>query len=50
MLQRVQYIFQNPYTSLNPRKTVGQIVAQQLGQFLDLDLPGALRARSPGPR
>ncbi len=38
VLQRVQYIFQNPYTSLNPRKTVGQIVAQQLEQFLDLDI------------
>jgi peptide/nickel transport system ATP-binding protein len=37
VLQRVQYIFQNPYTSLNPRKTVGQIVAQQLEQFVDLD-------------
>jgi peptide/nickel transport system ATP-binding protein len=33
VLKRVQYIFQNPYTSLNPRKTVGQIVAQQLEQF-----------------
>jgi peptide/nickel transport system ATP-binding protein len=33
LLKRVQYIFQNPYTSLNPRKTVGQIVAQQLVQF-----------------
>ncbi len=36
VLQRVQYIFQNPYTSLNPRKTVGQIVDQQLKQFADL--------------
>jgi peptide/nickel transport system ATP-binding protein len=36
VLQRVQYIFQNPYTSLNPRKTVGQIVAQQLEQFIDV--------------
>ena len=33
LLKRVQYIFQNPYTSLNPRKTVGQIVAQQLEEF-----------------
>jgi peptide/nickel transport system ATP-binding protein len=32
----VQYVFQNPYTSLNPRKTVGQIVAQPLEQFLRL--------------
>jgi peptide/nickel transport system ATP-binding protein len=36
MLRRVQYIFQNPYTSLNPRKTVGQIIDQQLRQFTDL--------------
>jgi peptide/nickel transport system ATP-binding protein len=36
VLQRVQYIFQNPYTSLNPRKTVGQIVAQPLEQYLDI--------------
>jgi peptide/nickel transport system ATP-binding protein len=32
----VQYVFQNPYTSLNPRKTVGQIVAQPLEQYLKL--------------
>jgi peptide/nickel transport system ATP-binding protein len=37
ILRRVQYIFQNPYASLNPRKTVGQIVAQQLEQFLRLE-------------
>jgi peptide/nickel transport system ATP-binding protein len=36
VLQRVQYIFQNPYTSLNPRKTIGQIVAQPLEQYLDI--------------
>jgi len=38
LLQRVQYIFQNPYTSLNPRKTVGQIVSQPLEHFFDLSL------------
>jgi peptide/nickel transport system ATP-binding protein len=36
VLRRVQYIFQNPYTSLNPRKTVGQIIDQQLRQFTGL--------------
>jgi peptide/nickel transport system ATP-binding protein len=36
VLRRVQYIFQNPYTSLNPRKTVGQIVTQPLEQYLRL--------------
>ena len=28
--QRIQYIFQNPYASLNPRRTVGQTIARQL--------------------
>ncbi len=36
VLKRVQYIFQNPYTSLNPRKTIGQIIGQQLEQFRQL--------------
>jgi peptide/nickel transport system ATP-binding protein len=36
VLRRVQYIFQNPYTSLNPRKTVGQIIDQQLKQVTGL--------------
>jgi peptide/nickel transport system ATP-binding protein len=34
--QAIQYIFQNPYSSLNPRKTVGQSVAQPLELFFDL--------------
>ena len=38
VLRRVQYIFQNPYTSLNPRQTVGQIIDQQLTQFAGLSL------------
>ena len=32
-LRAMQYIFQNPYTSLNPRKTVGQLVEQPLAHF-----------------
>jgi peptide/nickel transport system ATP-binding protein len=35
-LRRIQYIFQNPHTSLNPRKTIGQIVSQPLERFFDL--------------
>ncbi len=33
VLARIQYVFQNPYTSLNPRKTIGQIVGQPLERF-----------------
>jgi peptide/nickel transport system ATP-binding protein len=32
----IQYIFQSPYSSLNPRKTIGQIVGQPLRLFFDL--------------
>lgn len=35
-LRRVQYIFQNPYTALNPRKTIGDIIAEPMKHFFDL--------------
>jgi peptide/nickel transport system ATP-binding protein len=35
-LRRVQYIFQNPYNSLNPRKTIGQVIGQQLEELTGL--------------
>ncbi|MGA9858811.1 MAG: ABC transporter ATP-binding protein [Solirubrobacteraceae bacterium] len=31
--KRIQYVFQNPYASLNPRRTVGQTIARQLALF-----------------
>jgi peptide/nickel transport system ATP-binding protein len=31
--RQIQYIFQNPYGSLNPRRTVGQTIAQPLAVF-----------------
>lgn len=31
--RNIQYIFQNPYSSLNPRRTVGHIVSRQLELF-----------------
>jgi peptide/nickel transport system ATP-binding protein len=36
VLRRVQYVFQNPYTSLNPRRTIGQTIDQQLEQLTSL--------------
>jgi len=34
--QQLQYIFQSPYGSLNPRKTIGQILAVPLDTFFNL--------------
>jgi peptide/nickel transport system ATP-binding protein len=33
MRRAIQYVFQNPYGSLNPRRTIGQIVRQPLDLF-----------------
>jgi peptide/nickel transport system ATP-binding protein len=33
LLRNLQYVFQNPYGSLNPRRTVGSTLSQQLDQF-----------------
>jgi peptide/nickel transport system ATP-binding protein len=35
VLQEMQYIFQNPYTALNPRKTIGGIIEQPLAHFAE---------------
>ena len=37
-LRAIQYIFQNPYASLNPRRSVGALIAQPLEHF---DRPSA---------
>jgi peptide/nickel transport system ATP-binding protein len=42
-IRSLQYIFQNPYTSLNPRRTVGSLVEQPLRQLFDF--PAAERER-----
>ena len=41
MRRAIQYVFQNPYGSLNPRRTIGQIVRQPLDLF-----EGATRNRT----
>jgi peptide/nickel transport system ATP-binding protein len=35
-LRQMRYVFQNPYASLNPRKTVAQLIEQPLTHFLKL--------------
>ena len=43
-LREIQYIFQNPHASLNPRHTVGQILAQPLRNFEADSGPASRRA------
>jgi peptide/nickel transport system ATP-binding protein len=38
-LRAIQYVFQNPYASLNPRKQVGKIVGQPVAQFFSAGAP-----------
>ena len=40
----IQYVFQNPDASLNPRRRVGAILARPLEMFFDLD-PAGIRRR-----
>ena len=39
----IQYVFQNPDASLNPRKRVGAILSRPLEMFFDLDRPSIRR-------
>jgi peptide/nickel transport system ATP-binding protein len=37
MRKQIQYVFQNPYASLNPRRSVGETLTRQLRLFHELD-------------
>ena len=48
--QAIQYIFQSPYSSLNPRKTIRQMLAQPLDVFFDLCARRGRGAHGAGTR
>jgi peptide/nickel transport system ATP-binding protein len=41
--RELQYVFQNPYASLNPRKTIAEIVATPLRHLFDLERTASRR-------
>ncbi|TDU31712.1 peptide/nickel transport system ATP-binding protein [Panacagrimonas perspica] len=41
--RQIQYVFQNPYRALNPRKTVGRIIGDAVHHFFDVDRAEGLR-------
>ena len=47
-VRSLQYVFQNPYTSLNPRKTVGRLIEQPLRAAVQA--PGAPSANAASSR
>ncbi len=49
VLRRVQYIFQNPYTSLNPQEDRRADPGPAAGAFHRAVLPGPVRAGGRGP-